>query len=264
MSLIAHYNLLVRERLERPDFTTEPGVNALLRLLGRWRSKLLANTLVARDGPTVQTGPFAGIIYAGKVTEGCIMPRLLGCYESELHPAIEAFARQGLDAVIDVGCAEGYYAVGLARIMPGTVVHAFDIDVGAQAECAALAEANGVSDRVRVQGEFRGEMFAGFADRSTLVFVDAEGFEDDLLDPGLWPALKGMNLIVETHDAFRPGVCERLIARFSPTHSIERLDNAPRLPQRPQWLKALGHMDQLIAIWEWRTSPTPWLVMTPR
>ena len=71
MNLVSHYNTLVRERVERADFTSEPGMNALLRLLGRWRSKMLAHTLLVRDGPRVQSGPFVGMTYGGNVTEGC-------------------------------------------------------------------------------------------------------------------------------------------------------------------------------------------------
>lgn len=264
MGLIQHYTQVVRERVARPNLGTEPGLNELLRALGRWRSKMLAATLLHHDGPAVQSGPFQGMVYAGKATEGCSLPRMLGCYESELHPAIEAFARQGLDAVIDVGCAEGYYAVGFARLMPEVTVHAFDIDEAARTECKALAQANGVVDRVVIGGEFRGDMFADYQGRSTLVFVDAEGFEDELLQPELWPALRGMNLIVETHDGMRPGVCQRLIERFSDSHTIEKLDNHPRLTVRPEWLKRMGHLDQLLSIWEWRAMPTPWLVMTPK
>jgi hypothetical protein len=26
----------------------------------------------------------------------------------------------------------------------------------------------------------------------------------------------------------------------------------------------LSHMDRLLAIWEWRSGPTPWLVMRPK
>ena len=44
-------------------------------------------------------------------TEGALIPRLLGTYECELHPHLAALSAEGLDCVIDVGCAEGYYAV---------------------------------------------------------------------------------------------------------------------------------------------------------
>ncbi len=31
----------------------------------------------------------------------------------------------------------------------------------------------------------------------------------------------------------------------------------------PAWMQGLGHLDQLLAIWEWRMAPTPWLVLEP-
>ncbi len=144
------------------------------------------------------------------------------------------------------------------------MVHAYDVDPRAQAACARLAAMNGVEDRVKVAGLFRGEDFAAVAGVDTLVMMDAEGAEDDLLDPQAWPALQTVRLIVETHDIFRPGVKDRLVARFAPSHHIEVVENAPRLGARPEWLTPLSGLDQLIAMWEWRRAPTPWLVMSPR
>jgi hypothetical protein len=147
--------------------------------------------------------------------------------------------------------------------MPGAEVHAYDIDPKARAACAELAALNGVSDRVRIGGEFAPDGFEAFAGRNALVIVDAEGAEDDILQPALSPALRSMNVIVETHDLYRRGVMGRLIERFSPSHHIVRVDQQPKLFELPWWLKELPHLDQLLAVWEWRAAPTPWLVMTP-
>ena len=38
----------------------------------------------------------------------------------------------------------------------------------------------------------------------------------------------------------------------------------PKATPVPGWLKELGHLDSLVAVWEWRASPTPWLVMKPK
>jgi len=73
-----------------------------------------------------------------------------------------------------------------------------------------------------------------------------------------------MNIIVETHDIYRPGVLDRLTARMAPTHEIVRLDQGPKGQQLPPWLRGAGHLDQLLAVWEWRARATPWLVMTPK
>jgi len=55
-------------------------------------------------------------------------------------------------AVITVGCAEGYYAVGLARLFPQAAIFAFDTDPKAQLICRQTASLNQVDDRVTVMG----------------------------------------------------------------------------------------------------------------
>lgn len=248
------------------EWPENPGpheVNELLRLLGRWRSLMLANTYISHQGARIWGGPFAGMEYVAAATEGALIPRLLGTYESELHPHLAAFASE-VDCVIDIGCAEGYYAVGLARLMPSAQVFAFDISETARRRCADLAERNGVSNRVIVGGEFRPRDFQAFAGRRALVMVDAEGAEVDILDPAQSPALKDMNLIVETHDVYRQGALETMLARFSPSHDVVRVDQQPKSFEMPGWLQELPHLDQLLAVWEWRARPTPWLVMRPK
>lgn len=202
--------------------------------------------------------------YLSNATEGALIPRLLGVYESELHPYLHAFASEGLDSVIDVGCAEGYYAVGLARLMPQVVVHAFDIDEAARTACAELAARNGVQDRVRIGGEFPPDGFQAFAGQRVLVMVDCEGAELDVLRPDLSPALAQMSLIVETHDVYRRGACAEIIRRFQPTHEIIKVVQQGKVFDMPPWLHELAHLDQLLAVWEWRVQPTPWLVMRPK
>ncbi len=235
----------------------------VLRRLAIWRARLLANTFIQHHGLNILQGPFEGMLYTEYQTEGALTPRLFGSYENELHPHILRFAAEGLDCVIDVGCAEGYYAVGLARLAPRAQVYAHDTDERARAECAHLARINGVSERVTIGGEFRPEDFQAFAGRRALVIVDVEGAEDALLDPAVSPALAGMRLIVETHEMFRPGVIGRLTERFAATHQVLRVDPQPKTTPLPPWVQELSHLDQLICVWEWRAGPTPWLVMTP-
>jgi hypothetical protein len=202
--------------------------------------------------------------YLRSATEGALTPRLLGTYESELHPYLLQFARDGLDCVIDVGCAEGYYAVGLARLMPAVRVHAHDISLEAREACQVLAELNGVSGRVTIGGAFAPTDFEAYAGRRVLVIVDCEGAEVDLLRPDLSPALAQMKLIVETHDLYRRDALEIITGRFAPTHDIVRVDLGPKSAPLPPELARQSHLDQLLAVWEGRRGPTPWLVMTPK
>jgi hypothetical protein len=261
MSLTTNAITMLKERLANPGDRNEMQLmESVLRIAGMWRSKALANTFLAREGSAVLNGPFAGMHYTGS-TEGALLPRLIGCYESELHPHLAAVAAEGLDQIVDVGCAEGYYAVGLARMLPAVVVHAHDVDPAAVRACAIMAAANGVQDRVKVGGLFGPDDFEAFAGTKTLVFMDIEGAERALLDPVRSPALRTLKIIVETHGG--DPLCNQITERFADSHEIIRVDQAGKTTPLPKWLQDLSHMDQILAGWEWRLGPTPWLVMRP-
>ena len=265
MSLTLNVAGRVREWIQA--WPAKPNASALqrvLRFLSQWRSLVLANTYLEHHGPIIHGGLFGGMAYVTNATEGALMPRLLGTYEAELHPHLSAFLAEGVDCIVDIGCAEGYYAVGLARLAPHVIVYAHDTDLAAQAACKALAARNEVEDRVIVGGAFEPADFEVFSGRRVLVIVDAEGAEIDVLQPSLSPALANMDIIVETHDVFRPGALETMVLRFSPTHDIVRVDEGPKEYDPPAWLKGLAELDKLIAVWEWRLQPTPWLVMRPK
>ena len=151
----------------------------------------------------------------------------------------------------------------MGRRMPATRVLAFDLNPKAQEVCKALAVKNGMADRVSVGALFQPQDFAAYAGQRVLVLCDIEGAERELLDPTQTPALAGIDLIVESHECLVPGITQLLINRFAPTHDITRVeDNGQRhLHHAPAWFNNLAHLDQLLAVWEWRSGPTPWLVM---
>jgi ribosomal protein L11 methylase PrmA len=178
-------------------------------------------------------------------------------------PSLGIHCELGYPTILNIGCAEGYYAVGMARRMPSTQVLAFDLNPKAQNVCTALAQKNGVSDRIKVGALFRPEDFQIYANQKVLVLCDIEGAEKELLNSEVAPSLKGMDLIVESHECLIPGLTQTLIERFKDTHQITLIqDNGQRqIKDAPQWFNKLAHLDQLLATWEWRSGATPWLVM---
>lgn len=236
-------------------------LNAALRHLAKWRAAMLDNTLAARSGTTVTDGPFRGMAYPVRAAEGARAARVLGAYEASLEPVIETIVARPYAWVIDVGCAEGYYAVGLARRMPQTRVLARDTSDHAQALCRALAQANGVADRVEVGGLWTPADFALCQTARCAVICDIEGAEDDLLDPQTGPGLARADILVEVHEGMRPGLTDRLTARFAASHDIRRIDRVLRPDRLPPWAESLSDLDRLLLLWEWRASPTPWLWM---
>ena len=236
---------------------------AALRHLAKWRSELVTNTLVARSGTTVLSGPFRGMNYALHAAEGSGSARLLGVYEASLAPVIEVIIARAYPVVVDIGCAEGYYAVGLARRMPASRILARDESQKAQDLCRRLADLNAVGDRVQVGGRMDHADLAICAAQKTLILCDIEGAEAELLDPVAAPALAKADILVECHDVMRPGLTALLADRFAATHHVTRIDRQIDA-NLPPWMEELSDLDRLIALWEWRGGPTPWLWMQSR
>lgn len=221
---------------------------------------VLSHLLLKRIGDKVFSGPFRGMQIIRDVMDRHFAPILLGTYEWELHDAIEQVIAKKYKQIVNIGCAFGFYSVGLARRMPETKVYAFDIDPRARELCRKMAEANGVADRVIIDGRFTLDDFARFAGPDTLVFIDIEGGEDEMLDPLKAPALLGMDVIVELHDCLKNGLSTVIPLRFAPTHHVRVIPNAAfSFPLE----KIMGpdyvpeHFDNLLATWEGRAGPTP-------
>jgi len=250
----------LRDWAARPGIRTPQSLNGALRLLAKWRCRLIENTIWHAHRGVVYGGPFAGMRYLERPTEGGLAPRLLGSYESELHPFIERFIAKSFRQIAVVGSAEGFYAVGLALRCPQSVVLAFDTDAAAAPACRALAQINGAAERVLTRDAFVPDLLDDA--EGTFILCDIEGAEADLIDPVRYPVLRIVPaLIVECHEAKRRGVIRQLTDAFASSHHVELVRHAPTAFALPDCLQGQSHLDQLLALWEWRMSPTPWLVM---
>jgi len=188
----------------------------------------LTRDYVAGHGRTVLQGPFRGMRYTPLTDNRHVGARLIGCYEQELSSVVEQYCQSPCKRVIDVGCAEGYYAVGFALRLPAAEIVAFDTDPWARNACRQLAALNGVSDRVQVRGycspQRLGEVIGN---EKCLILSDCEGFETILLDPVLIPSLARCDLLVEIHSG-EPSPDHPLVEKFRATHRIEYVRSEPR------------------------------------
>lgn len=217
----------------------------------------------------VLSGPFAGMKYSAAAVCSAWLPKLIGTYECELHPVFARVANGRFDQIVDVGSAEGYYAVGLTLALKPKRTWAFDIDPTAERLVRHLAQANRVDDVVEVQGFCdlpRLQNLLHEAERP-LVVCDCEGYEAQLLDPAQVPALHKASIIVETHDERRNGpIATSLRSRFEKTHRIEVIEPAPRsMADVPaEVAKIVGHSEHVVeAIAEHRKLVTDWFFMSP-
>ena len=257
---------ILAEDCSKEEVDTEAQLNNSIRFLGKWRSAVIQNILIRREGTQVLSGPFKGMKFLESSMEGCHIPKLLGCYEQPLFLHIEKLINSEFEVIVNIGCAEGYYAVGLALRMQRAKILAFDSNIKAQVACRKLAQLNDVSERIQIEGTCGPNEFNKIDPKKALILCDIEGAEKELLNPEKIEILKKFTMVIESHECLEAGVTELLINRFHPTHDIIRVnDNGARNPSDlPNWFYELPHLDQLIATWEWRSGPTPWLIIAPK
>jgi hypothetical protein len=213
----------------------------------------------------VQNGFFKGMKYASFNSAGSsLFPKLLGSYEIELYPKLVELQDNNYDAILDIGCAEGYYAVGLALKFPGAKVHAYDIDKNALLLCEALARHNLVLERVFLHEACSSSTLEDFEySGKTLVICDCEGYEKELFTTKNVSKLKSADIIIELHPFVASGVEEYLVNLFCLTHELSFVssqDNHRKIFDFNSSLSGLNPLEKLKSVEEGRIFTMDWLI----
>ncbi len=218
----------------------------------------------------VAGGPFRGMRYpSGQSYGSALLPKLLGSYESELHPVLEGMLANEYTAIVDIGCAEGYYAVGLGLRVARADIYAFDISPDARKLCGDMAKLNGIDGRVRIGGfcdeaALRSIPLGGKA----LIISDCEGYEGVLFTSEIAEYLAKHDIIVETHDFIDIDISTRLRDVFARTHQVRSIKSTDDIEKdhtyRYSQLDRYDTKTRRLILGERRPAIMEWLAMTPR
>ncbi len=241
------------------SYRSQSLIMRLERETGRVRT---SKDFCAKNGATVQSGPFKGMRYPEFTRQSRnLIPKFVGSYEDELHVWIEEAASTGYDQIINIGCADGYYAVGLALRCPHTRIIAFDTDRWARKATELLAKENGAANVV-VKSTCTLEWLKDNVAANSLLLMDCEGYEADLLDVARVPELTVSDVLVELHEEQSPDIAERLLSRFGGTHRIRSVHAEAKEPGRYAGLQSVPDQMRALVISEGRHGPQQWLYMT--
>jgi len=200
-----------------------------------------AAAYVERNGNTVRNGPFAGMIYPrGAALKKHSIPVLVGTYEQELHPCLEQIARRRYDVVLDIGSAEGYYAVGLARLLR-TRVMAFDPEPTERAWCEEAARLNDVAGLVELRELFRPADVHKYRGQRVLCVCDCEGFEEQIFTDETVGDTAKWDLLIELH-----GTAMEKLPGLRWPQKVNEIPTAPRTGTYPE-LDGLGDPKKLLS-----------------
>jgi hypothetical protein len=214
---------------------------------------------------TVRTGFMKGLKYPGFSSYGSsIFPKLSGTYEGELNQVFLQLKETNYSFIIDVGCAEGFYAVGLAKQFNEAKVFAFDLSEKAQELCKGMAELNNVIDRVNVNQECTSENLTELVNgQRSLIICDCEGYERQLFNMENVASLGQSDLIIELHPMHEKDVKEYLYQLFVNSHTVEyytSYDDRRKIFDLHDSYFVLSEIDKIKLVQEGRAFSMDWMI----
>jgi hypothetical protein len=210
-----------------------PYIHAILRVLWKtisfpatYRNKGIRKSLTNKlfknnDRIVVHYGPFSGMKYILNLNDKFNLPKLIGSYESCLHNAINELIKKDYDIIINIGSADGYYAVGFAYKMKNVEVLAYELNNKLSSRCIYLAQINNLEDKVKVYEKYDDYIIYKNPKQKILIFCDVDGAEEYIFSDSTISRYKYCDLLIEFHDHYKAKISKKIFQLFKETHEYK-------------------------------------------
>ena len=232
--------------------------------------ELVWDKVKERYGLEVAFGPFKGMKLSPNAwwSKKNMTAQVLGIYESNVIFELENYAGK-FSNFIDIGAADGYYAVGSVFNGMYKNSHAFEINELGRKTILETAKINNCEKQISIYGEANSSKIRDIIkkDGSALVIIDIEGGEFDLLSEDMLNSLRQCVVICELHPfMFSDGAnkLSSLVKRCD--RSFEISFNHRKIYQFPECdlLDTLPDDARLLAFSEGREAAMQWMILVPK
>jgi hypothetical protein len=233
----------------------------------------LSETVCKHFGYQVQLGPFAGLKIDPESSWSAADrgSMVLGLYEAPVLDCLTQLCNRGRP-LIDVGAADGYYAIGALVGGVSPYCACFEESERGQQVIRMNSAKNGVSDQIEIFGKADGRFLeqlpprAWREDQPSVFLFDIEGGEFDLLTDEFLSRIHRSYAIVELHEP--PGLhvsrTQNLVTRARQHFQVELLEGGPRDPSTIPYLRDWNDDDRWLLMSESRAYAMKWLVLRPK
>lgn len=228
---------------------------------------MATNRVYRKSQLQIMSGPFAGLHYVENSTGGAYFPKLLGTYEKELTPYFEELKKVDFKKIVNVGGGEGYFAVGLARAFPKARVDVYEPEFYGCYLMDKMASQNNVRSQLSINAKlcFTNDLQNSLQETvPSLVVMDVEGAELQLLDPDKVPGLLYSHIVVEIHDSVSPDLGTAIINRFAKSHSLTEIWQQDRMLSDMPFKTTFFKKQFLKLMHEGRGSKMRWFYFKPK
>jgi hypothetical protein len=234
------------------------------------RRKVL-NTLLAQHNSKVGYGPFKGMKLNSNTWWGKfdLISKILGVYEEHVLKKICGFIEIVDGPFVDIGAADGYFAVGMAFGGHCDEVLAYEISPTGRESLLANIKENNCEDRVSVAEEADYKSLKKLVNTrgSAVILIDIEGAEYDLLSNDVLELLKNCYVICELHPFFVDHGTEKeevLINNAKRVFNVSCIQRDYYNPNHFSELDDFSDEERLLAFSEGRPKNMKWLVLEPK
>ena len=236
----------------------------------RAKNKVL-NKIILEHGHQVAYGTFKGMKLSKNTywSKNDIITHILGVYEKHVLKKIIEFSKKGNYPFIDIGAADGYFAIGMAFSETFKKIYAFEIDEEGRRSLNRNIENNFCKDKVVVDIEANFETLKEIVDKnkSAVILIDIEGSEFDLLDDNLLQLLSNCYIVCELHPTLSTNGFEKqnmLINNAKAFFDVSIIQRESYSPNKFSELNEFTDEERLIAFGEGRENNMNWLILEPK
>ena len=249
--------------------------NLILQRFGLFTGAQLFKEKISKDaeyifGKTIKYGPFKGMKLSSNIWWGKydILSKYLGQYEPHILEKLISNSKNNTH-FIDIGAADGYYAIGLLFSNLFKTATCFEVSKNGRSVISENAHINFVQKRLTILGKADQDLISqeimNFP--QSVILCDIEGAEFDLFSEDLLKTCKSCVVIIELHDEFTKGKSNRrenlikLASKFFKVNLIKRSN--PKINNFEE-IKDWSDDLRLLAFSENRPIRMDWLLLTPK
>lgn len=233
--------------------------------------KHLALQIASEHQWRVGYGPFAGMQISPVAwwDQTDLASKILGFYELEVLNVLSQVDRSRYRFFVDLGAADGYYAIGALRAGLFQKAFCFEMSERGREVVRANAALNDVSESVAVFGYADARFYESLPEvqlSAAVILIDIEGGEFDLLTDELLARLKNAMLVIELHEFMVDDGAvklQALVDRLKRVYRLRWLTTGARDLSAFESLGALNDTDRWLLCSESRTQRMKWVVCEP-
>mgnify|MGYP001164133022 FL=1 len=231
------------------------------------KRKSLAKKISNIYNNTVQQGPFKGMQINDDQFwgEGDKSSKILGIYEKEIQDLmVEIQEENKYSTFIDIGGADGYFAVGSLVNDLFNECHVFEVSKKGRNSLKSNASKNNLNEGIKIHGKATREELLKIKNlKNSLILCDIEGGEYELFEEKLVSEIHPSNIIIEIHNDNKFSL-EKFRKIFSDLYVLNKIFQKPRSIRQFKELEKFNDNNRSLIISEGRSYVQEWWHVTPK